>query len=273
MSPDNFADVKEQYLQDMVSTPVTDPATTIPPVEVTAGGEGDLFPTVTDADVINQIVAEQPAANLSTITVSANTTPSVANVSPVVTDFGNVAVTGGTTSNIANISTTLDTVVIPESVTRDASNVSPVVTDIPSVDQVDTTQPTTELDRVVVTGSTTPDTSNVAPVVTDLPPETVADSTGDTTGTVAPVTPEIKEEKPKDEIKTPPSSLYPTITGFSRPARGRQPIITGESPARLLADALAAYRPAGAIEGEESGKERQNVWNEKSLRLKDALGL
>jgi hypothetical protein len=41
----------------------------------------------------------------------------------------------------------------------------------------------------------------------------------------------------------------------------------------LLADALAAYRPAGAIEGEESGKERQNVWNEKSLRLKDALGL
>jgi hypothetical protein len=67
---------------------------------------------------------------------------------------------------------------------------------------------------------------------------------------------------------------YPTITRVPPPPPPRrQPIITGVSPARLLADALAAYRPAGAIEGEESGKERQNVWNEKSLRLKDALGL
>jgi hypothetical protein len=69
------------------------------------------------------------------------------------------------------------------------------------------------------------------------------------------------------------STRYPTITSVPPPGRSRQPIITGASPARLLADALAAYRPAGAIEGEETGKERQNVWNEKSLRLKDALGL
>ena len=67
---------------------------------------------------------------------------------------------------------------------------------------------------------------------------------------------------------------YPTITRVPPPPPPRRaPIITGASPARLLADALAAYRPAGAIEGEESGKQRQNVWNEKSLRLKDALGL
>ena len=79
-----------------------------------------------------------------------------------------------------------------------------------------------------------------------------------------------KQEEPKKESK----KLYPTVTSVPPPVRpGRQPIITGASPARLLADALAAYRPAGAIEGEESGKERQNVWNEKSLRLKDALGL
>ena len=36
---------------------------------------------------------------------------------------------------------------------------------------------------------------------------------------------------------------------------------------------LTAYRPAGEIESEETGKERQDVWNEASLRLKDALGL
>ena len=85
---------------------------------------------------------------------------------------------------------------------------------------------------------------------------------------------EPKKEEPKKEPKKEAKKLYPTVTSVPPPKRpGRQPIITGASPARLLADALAAYRPAGAIEGEESGKERQNVWNEKSLRLKDALGL
>lgn len=69
------------------------------------------------------------------------------------------------------------------------------------------------------------------------------------------------------------STKYPTVTSVPPTPRVKLPVISGASPARLLADALAAYRPAGAIEGEESGKERQNVWNEKSLRLKDALGL
>ena len=36
---------------------------------------------------------------------------------------------------------------------------------------------------------------------------------------------------------------------------------------------LTGYRPAGEIESEESGKQREDVWNEASLRLKDALGL
>ena len=41
----------------------------------------------------------------------------------------------------------------------------------------------------------------------------------------------------------------------------------------LSTTGLTAYRPAGEIESEESGKGRQDVWNEASLRLKDALGL
>lgn len=36
---------------------------------------------------------------------------------------------------------------------------------------------------------------------------------------------------------------------------------------------LTSYRAAGEIEGEETGGKRRNVWNEESLRLKDALGL
>jgi len=35
---------------------------------------------------------------------------------------------------------------------------------------------------------------------------------------------------------------------------------------------LTSYRAAGEIEG-EGGTNRKNVWNEESLRLKDALGL
>lgn len=36
---------------------------------------------------------------------------------------------------------------------------------------------------------------------------------------------------------------------------------------------LTSYRGAGEIEGQQTGKPRRDVWNEASLRLKDALGL
>jgi hypothetical protein len=128
--------------------------------------------------------------------------------------------------------------------------VSDVVTETPAPPPV--AQPT-ELEKVTVTAKTME-----PPPAPTLPPA-----------------PEVKAEEPKkEEPKKESKKLYPTVTSVPPPKKpGRQPIITGASPARLLADALAAYRPAGAIEGEESGKERQNVWNEKSLRLKDALGL
>ena len=45
------------------------------------------------------------------------------------------------------------------------------------------------------------------------------------------------------------------------------------SPSTTLGQALTGYRGAGEIEGKKSGKPRKNVWNEESLRLKDALGL
>jgi len=58
--------------------------------------------------------------------------------------------------------------------------------------------------------------------------------------------------------KSSTSTLYPTLSGF------------GSSP---LQQSLAAYTPPGDVEGEATGKPRQNVWNEASLRLKDALGI
>jgi len=77
----------------------------------------------------------------------------------------------------------------------------------------------------------------------------------------------VKEEptKTKEEeisvsvspVKPPKKTSSPTISAFAR------------SP---LEQALSAYRPPGEVEG-ESGIDRQNVWNEASLRLKDALGI
>jgi hypothetical protein len=145
--------------------------------------------------------------------------------------------------------------------------------------------PSTPLERVEILGKyELPEEKKVSEVVTDVfTPPTALEPVTVTPPPVAPPPPppapevkaeEPKKEEPKKEPKKEAKKLYPTVTSVPPPKRpGRQPIITGASPARLLADALSAYRPAGAIEGEESGKERQNVWNEKSLRLKDALGL
>jgi hypothetical protein len=188
MSPDNFADVKEQQLQNIVSTPVSDSSETLPAVKVTA--------------------------------------PNVSNVESVVTDVAD------NTASENDKSTKLEKVTVIGK--REDSNTSPVVA---------------ELDTANISGKKDPGLDQV----------TVAG--------------EDKKEKPEDEEKTPPDELYPTITSFSK--KTMPPTITGTttgaSPARLLADALAAYRPPGAVEGVESGKEREPVWNTESLR--NALGI
>ena len=60
---------------------------------------------------------------------------------------------------------------------------------------------------------------------------------------------------------------------------GRQTVQLGTTlqppfyPSSTLGQALTGYRGAGEIEGKKTGKPRRDVWNEESLRLKDALGL
>jgi hypothetical protein len=211
--------------------------------------------------------ATDPSAGKTELASQTVTAPSPV-VSPVVTDLDLI------NQVAAQPTPTIDPQVLERVIVQgqgaNVANVSPVVTDVSTVDTVNTTPDSTTLDRVIVTGSTTPDTSNVSPVVTDLPPDTTTDTT------VPAVDPVVEEPKKEEEPPKKTEKTYPTVTGVppvTPSRRSRQPIITGASPARLLADALAAYRPAGSVEGGESGKERQNVWNEKSLRLKDALGL
>jgi hypothetical protein len=264
------------------------PATALPPVTVTAKPEEQVAPTVTDIPEVRPDTTRglpAPTAELPPVTVTAKREEEVA---PTVTELPPVTVTGQPEPTYQ-----LDPVTITA---RREEEVAPTVTELPPVTITAPREPVYELPPVTVTGrreeEIAPTVTDIPPGATELPPVTVTAKREEEvaptiTDIVAktmepppapppPPAPEVKAEEPKKEEapKKESKKLYPTVTSVPPPKRpGRQPIITGASPARLLADALAAYRPAGAIEGEESGKERQNVWNEKSLRLKDALGL
>ena len=115
------------------------------------------------------------------------------------------------------------------------------------------------------------DTSIVAPDATVTPKEDTS---------VKPATEEEKPpaEKEKTEEETYKPELF--IYGGKTPKTpGRKTTNLGTtlqgpfSPSTTLGQALTGYRGAGEIEGKKTGKPRRDVWNEESLRLKDALGL
>jgi len=85
------------------------------------------------------------------------------------------------------------------------------------------------------------------------------------------------EEQPLEEEPVPEEPYKPQITIFGGvPPKRRtlpQTLQAPFYPSAGLTQALTAQRGAGEIEGDPSGKPRKNVWNEASLRLKDALGL
>ena len=82
------------------------------------------------------------------------------------------------------------------------------------------------------------------------------------------------------QIETTPYIRDTYISGGRRKQPTFGPTITtlGQALAAPLfpsapVSGLTSYRGAGEIEGQKTGKPRKNVWNEASLRLKDALGL
>jgi hypothetical protein len=292
-------------LEPKSEAPVTaeTPAATLPPVTVTAP---TIDPTVTDVDVMRQISSQQPTATLPQVTVTGKQEEPAATVTDIpetrpdttrglpTAQLDPVTITGKREEEVSPVSTELPPVTVtgqqeptyqldpvtitakreyeldPVTITgKREEEVSSTVTELPQVTVTGKRDPTYELDPVTITAK---QEEEISPTVTELDPVTVTAKSEEPV-VEAPTPSEVKAEEP-DKPKEEPKKLYPTVTSIpGRKKSGPPPIITGASPARLLADALAAYRPAGAIEGEESGKERQNVWNEKSLRLKDALGL
>jgi hypothetical protein len=117
-----------------------------------------------------------------------------------------------------------------------------------------------------------PPTSTVTPTTTptaSTPPEETVTPPPEQTPPPEEIPP---PEKPPEEEKKPQDSINISVSAIKPPKKKTGlPTITGfgRSP---LEQALSAYRPPGEVEG-ESGLDRQNVWNEASLRLKDALGI
>ena len=267
------------------------PTAELPSVTVTGKKEEEIVPTVTDIPEIRPdttIGLPTPTAQLDPVTITGkreeDTSPTVTELPPVTitgekdptVEFPPVTVTGQrdpvyeldpvTVTGTRDPTVELDPVTI---IGKREDEVAPPVTELDPVTVIGKKDPIYELDPVTITGK--PDI--------EFDPVTITGKKEDDVIIEDPLPPKEKEkdpteketkEKPKGETK----KVYPTITSVPPPKTPRAPpIITGASPARLLADALAAYRPSGAVEGVDSGKERQNVWNEKSLRLKDALGL
>jgi hypothetical protein len=94
----------------------------------------------------------------------------------------------------------------------------------------------------------------------------------------------LEEEEPPEEEDKPPGEKEDEykpeifIYGGKEPPRRPRPELRTTlqgpfAPSTTLGQALTGYRGAGEIEGKKTGKPRKNVWNEESLRLKDALGL
>jgi hypothetical protein len=108
------------------------------------------------------------------------------------------------------------------------------------------------------------DETSVKPVTEEAKPPVEEDKTA------------VEEPAPEEEPYKPELFIY---GGKAPKTPGRQTTNLGTTlqapfyPTSTLGQALTGYRGAGEIEGKKSGKPRKNVWNEESLRLKDALGL
>lgn len=292
---DYFKELKEDYRLDTTTGTVPTGAVTLEPKQITGGPTTDqvvsdtvtTVPTAnTDAQILNLISGDQPTANLDRVIVTGtglNTADQgLANVFSTVTDANLTSSVVDTTGNVT--ANELEQVVVSGNLTA-GNNISDVVTDTGNVTGNVTVYGgglvNNKLQDVIVTGNLI--SNNVSETVTDVDFDTdlgnvtVTDTSNvtisDTGNVTSNVTGNVTGNVTVDSNVTSNNVIYPTITGVPPKRRPRTPIITGATTPRLLADALAAYRPSGAIEGKGTGDERQDVWNEKSLRLRDALGL
>jgi len=127
-----------------------------------------------------------------------------------------------------------------------------------------------KIPSVDVYGSNKPARTDFAPPPSSVEPEAPTEAPAETPA----------EEPPAEEAPADKPSVYKPdifITTYKKPKAGASYSSTATLGSALgtagTTTGLTAYRGAGEIEGTGTGKPRQKVWNEESLKLKDALGV
>jgi hypothetical protein len=263
--PPPLAASQDQAILDLINTPESvQELVSLPPVEITAQKPVDVI----DTNIISP-TSDTPAPITSTPVPE----PVVASVTPTPTELAPVEITATRPTDIT------DTNIIDESVP---------VSQQPSPDQaildlLNPPAPDIELPPVTVTGQRPKDITSTdiidAPVTLDpvtvtakrdsiLDPVTVTGKQDITDTDIIDEPATIDEPKPKDKPYNP--NLF--ILGKVAP-KTTTPSTSALSQALGTTTGLASSRGAGEIEDPSTGKKRRNVWNEESLRLKDALGI
>ena len=270
--PESSISSEDKPIIDLINPPVTTPAE--PPVTT------PIIEPSPEVSPVAPVVTPGTAPEVSPITIappktSPTTAPTVSPVTaPQIEPFPAPTPTPSPTRETTPTPTpeaepSLSTKPSPEPVVEPSPALKPVskipATDKPIIDLItgnDSETPKT------TTPSTTP-AKTETPIVT--PPSEVPPSEAPPKETPPEKTP--PEETPSEAPYKPELFIFGKVTPKKKSTSLSQAINAPFYPSTGLTQALTASRPAGEIEADPSGKKRQNVWNEASLRLKDALGL
>jgi hypothetical protein len=280
-----FASVTVQATQDVTQsilnligvtpTPVPSPGTVLQQVTVAATPTVSVSPNIlstVDVQATQNVTQQLIDQILNTVTVTGAT----------------VTVTPTTLQTVTVKASPMVSPTVLQTVTVVASpTVTPTVLDTVTVRATQTVLPTVTISATAIVTPTVLDTVTVRATQTVLPTVTIRATstvlpTVTITGTVTVLptvdivsTPTVKasptiiteEPSPSPTVKYSPTIRIVTTVTPPKP--------TVTPPSKVLAQALsiAPYRGAGEIEDPSTGKKRRNVWNEESLRLKDALGI
>jgi len=247
-----------------------------PNVEVTATQSGTPTLGETKQDVLETITAPK----------TTDTTAATSGYTPTITTTPSTVVKPTTETTPTPVSP--DKAIL-DLISKPAPTTTPTTTPttIPTTDTLTTKTPTTPVTRPtsqppVAVSPTAPEQvlpEVVATATQDK--ETTAPTTDTKTDTKAPLPVDVaKEELPPEETTTdstkPADKYKPSllIYGGTSPSTLPRTLGTGATYATSVGTTgLTGERGAGEIESKETGKKRKNVWNEASLRLKDALGV
>jgi hypothetical protein len=138
----------------------------------------------------------------------------------------------------------------------------------PSVPTAPITPPTPPSEPSTPPKEPTPP-SGVPPTAPAIAP--ITETPSDTTDVSVDTGKKTTEVAPKDQAKPPEEPTVTITTSSVKPQiKAAYPTISGQF-ANPLTQAISAYRPAGELESQATGKEREDVWNTESLR--NALGI